>query len=255
MEPKPLTFPARTAAGGTPAAAFLFGEYHAYGKGLRSQAPRVAEPSGAADDAAAWRALRLEDSEPGAPGRSRDADRSGSRHHQRLFDRRHRARAPLTNRPPPEDKPVARPDHRRRSSGAGPDRARQGDRQRHRQRSALPRPYGGLPAPEAAGMDDLGRPVRRHHRHDLAVRRRRRPTRSRSPTRRSWADETRTAYQKGTTGFFGKKPAFYEQMLTNARDILQTLALEIDQHKRLLVEKLEPLQDRYPGASRSAPRD
>lgn len=57
-----------------------------------------------------------------------------------------------------------------------------------------------------------------------------------------WADETRTAYQKGTTGFFGKKPAFYEQMLTNARDILQALALDIDQHKRLLAEKLGPLK-------------
>jgi hypothetical protein len=57
-----------------------------------------------------------------------------------------------------------------------------------------------------------------------------------------WADETRTAYQKGTTGFFGKKPAFYEQMLTNARDILQEVAKDIDDHKRLLAEKLGPLK-------------
>jgi|GEM_PF-7083276 len=57
-----------------------------------------------------------------------------------------------------------------------------------------------------------------------------------------WADETRTAYQKGKTGFFDKKPAFYQQMLENASAMLKKAAQEIDQNKRALAEKLEPLR-------------
>lgn len=57
-----------------------------------------------------------------------------------------------------------------------------------------------------------------------------------------WADETRSAYQKGKVGFFDKKPAFYEQMLINARDILIEVAHEISPELTKLKDRLLSLR-------------
>lgn len=57
-----------------------------------------------------------------------------------------------------------------------------------------------------------------------------------------WADETRAAYQKGKVGFFDKKPAFYEQMLVNARDILIHVAHDIGPELTKLKDRLGSLK-------------
>jgi hypothetical protein len=57
-----------------------------------------------------------------------------------------------------------------------------------------------------------------------------------------WGDETRSAYQKGRVGMFDKKPAFYEQMLTNARDILMQAAHDLGEVKQMMADRLEYLR-------------
>lgn len=56
-----------------------------------------------------------------------------------------------------------------------------------------------------------------------------------------WADETRTAYQKGP-GFFNKRPAFYQQMLENAQRMLMEAAGEADTQRRALIERIPALK-------------
>jgi hypothetical protein len=242
MEPKPLTFPARTAAGEprpplSSSASIMPTEKDSGPKPLALQS-RPAQPTMPQHGAPSG--LKIPNrARPVDPVTRIDLDHGTINAYS--IDGTVRA-LPLTNRPPPEDKPVAR------------DRIIGGDKRA----PALIARAKAIDSVTASDPRFLGRleaflrlkPLEWMTWGDQSAAIIATTSQFVAGVSNSiqvanaprWADETRTAYQKGTTGFFGKKPAFYEQMLTNARDILQTLALEIDQHKRLLVEKLGPLK-------------